>query len=80
MGLPFKKRFNSSLKLTKCQRETQCVKYKLREVARIMLESTGESDETKCYVFMTDSSTERLSELLKQLYCLKVRFATHGIH
>ena len=47
MGLPFKKRFNSSLKLKKCQRGTQCVKYKLREVARIMLESTGESDETK---------------------------------
>ena len=47
MGLPFKKRFNSSLKSTKCQGETQCVKHKLREVARIMLESTGESDETK---------------------------------
>ena len=47
MGLPFKKRFNSSLKLKKCQRGTQCVKYKLREVARIMLESTGESDKTK---------------------------------
>ena len=47
MGLPFKKRFNSSLKFTKCQGETQCVKHKLREVARIMLESTGESDETK---------------------------------
>ena len=47
MGLPFKKRFNSSLKFTKCQLETQCVKHKLREVARIMLESTGESDETK---------------------------------
>ena len=47
MGLPFKKRFNSSLKSTKCQGETQCLKHKLREVARIMLESTGESDETK---------------------------------
>ena len=47
MGLPFKKRFNSSLKSSKCQGETQCVKHKLREVARIMLESTGESDETK---------------------------------
>ena len=66
MGLPFKKRFNSSLKLTKCQRETQCVKYKLREVARIMLESTGESDETK-------------NELLQRFECEHEPIANPGV-
>ena len=66
MGLPFKKRFNSSLKLTKCQGETQCVKHKLREVARIMLESTGESDETK-------------NELLQRFECEHEPIANPGV-
>ena len=66
MGLPFKKRFNSSLKLKKCQRGTQCVKYKLREVARIMLESTGESDETK-------------NELLQRFECEHELIANHEV-
>ena len=66
MGLPFKKRFNSSLKSTKCQGETQCVKHKLREVARIMLESTGESDETK-------------NELLQRFECEHEPIANPGV-
>ena len=66
MGLPFKKRFNSSLKSTKCQGETQCVKHKLREVARIMLESTGESDETK-------------NELLQRFECEHEPIADPGV-
>ena len=66
MGLPFKKRFNSSLKFTKCQGETQCVKHKLREVARIMLESTGESDETK-------------NELLQRFECEHEPIANPGV-
>ena len=66
MGLPFKKRFNSSLKSAKCQGETQCVKHKLREVARIMLESTGESDETK-------------NELLQRFECEHEPIANPGV-
>ena len=62
MGLPFKKRFNSSLKSAKCQ----CVKHKLREVARIMLESTGESDETK-------------NELLQRFECEHEPIANPGV-